>query len=72
MTTVEKLNAYLDVPLPAGGGVGGADDGVDGVTGGAGLQVHVLTSESTTEQGRVAARWVGDGEGVLSTVTSYT
>ena len=44
---------HLDVPLPGGTGVGGADDRVDRVARWAGIQVHVLPSQRSTEK-----RWI--------------
>ena len=68
--SIAALNLrHLDAPLSAGGGVVGADDGVDGVAGGAGVNIEVLTSESSTEHRNSLTMRIGDCESVLSTVT---
>ena len=48
--SVGALNlGHLDVPLPGGGGVCGADEGIHLVTSGAGVNIHVLSCQGSTQ-----------------------
>ena len=70
----EEGTAALDLrdlhpPLPAGGGVGAADDGVHLVAGGAGVKIDVLAGEGPAEQRRVGPARTADSQRVVSTET---